>query len=114
MNYRDRPASESNDDIAGDLALFVSEATLAGPSLELEQPTDPLSDFPAEGSRSASVAATPALRKQSTYGLPRRPDMRVGAKAGTYGSLMAAVLIAAVAGAWWGRLIPGSRPTASA
>jgi hypothetical protein len=112
MNYRDHPASESNDDVAGDLALFVSEATIAGPSFELEQPRDPLWDFPEEGPRSA--ATPPAVRKPSIYGPSRRSDMAMGAKAGTYGSLLAAVLIAAIAGAWWGRLIPGSRPIASA
>ena len=104
MDYRDRiardpvPRTHSEDDVAGGLASFVPEATFAGTSPKSEQPGHPLWEFPQEGLRSAAAASNhPALRK-----LP------------IYASLVAAILVAAIAGALWGKLIPGSRPVATA
>jgi hypothetical protein len=96
MNYRDRRASQSDDD----LASFVSEAAIGGTSLDSEQPRHPLWDFPAEASPSVAAANIPPIRKLSQYA--------------SYASLAAAILIAAIAGAWWGELIPGNRPVAVA
>jgi hypothetical protein len=93
MNYRDRIATQSDDEGAGDLASFVSEDAIAG-TFELEQPEDALWQFPEEGSPSA--AATPsetARRKPSIYACA---------------SLVAAIFVGAIV--WWGGLIPRSRP----
>ena len=97
MNNRDRLASQSDD-----LASFVSEAAIGATSLESEQPRDPLWDFlPEEALLSAAAAPhVPPTRKLSNYA--------------SYASLAAAILIAVVAGAWWGELIPGNRPVATA
>jgi hypothetical protein len=96
MKYRDRLASQSDDD----LASFVSEASIATP-LELEQPKHPLWDFPEESLASAAaVASALPIRKSSNYA--------------PYASFAAGILIAVIAGAWWGELIPGNRPVATA
>ena len=97
MNNRDRLASQSDV-----LASFVSEAEMGATPLESEQPRDPLWDFlPEEALLSAAAPPhAPATRKLSNYA--------------SYASLVAAILIAAIAGAWWGELIPGNRPVATA
>lgn len=95
MNNRDRTAPDP-----ASLAAFVSEASRAEAFVESEQERHPLWQFPEEKLLSASAATEPPIRKPSAYGY--------------YASLFAAILIAVVAGLWWGKLIPGSRPVATA
>ena len=97
MKDRNRLASQSDDD----LASFISEAAIGETPLDSEQPRPPLWDFPSEALPSAAAAANvPPAGRQSNYA--------------SYASLVAAILIAAIAGAWWGALIPGNRPVATA
>ena len=97
MKFRDRLASQSDDD----LASFVSETAIGEILLDSDQSKPPLWDFPSEALPSAAAAAhVPRIGRLSHYA--------------SYASLVAAILIAAIAGAWWGELIPGNRPIATA
>lgn len=96
MKDRDRLASQSDDD----LASFVSEAAIGATSPKPE-PMPPLWDFPAEALPSPAAAANVLpISRSSNYA--------------SYASLAAAIVIAAIAGAWWGELVPGNRPVATA
>jgi hypothetical protein len=75
------------------LASFVSEATLAPKPPKSEPQEHPLWEFPEEFT--AAAGTSPTARQL-----------------GTYGALAAAVVVAAIAGAWWGRSLPSSGPIA--
>jgi hypothetical protein len=81
-------------EVAPALDSFVSEATLHRAASTSETPRHPLWQFPEE--RPSTPEKSPAVRRVAAYA-----------------SLAAAVLIAAVAGAWWGSSIPSSPPVAT-
>ena len=101
MNYRDRIATQSDDDVPV-LESFISEASIPV-SLESNDAGDVLSEFPDERSLSAApVKANPAKAHNkndaATWKLP------------VLAPLAAAMFAAVIAGAWWGGLIPRDRP----
>ena len=88
-----RAADTAVSEVIPALDAFVSESALPRTPSRSEQPAHPLWQFPEErGSASGSYLA---VRQFATYA-----------------ALVAAILIAAIVGAWWGRSFPSRRPVA--
>ena len=80
-------------EVAPDLGSFVSEASLPQTASTSETPRHPLWQFPEERTVISTSRTFPAVRRVAIYA-----------------SLAAAVLVAAIAGVWWGGSLPWSRP----
>ena len=101
INRDPHSRTESGEDVTRDLGSFISESSLPSTPFKSDFEMPPLWEFPEE----AREPAAPVEMVSPVWTPPRYASAA---------SLLVAILIAAVAGAWWGRLIPGTRPVATA
>lgn len=94
--------NESGNDVARGLSSFISEGSLGGTPFKSDLEMPALWEFPQE------EAARPGAATGDDVNIRTSPRYVYAA------SLLAAVIIVSLAGAWWGRLIPGTRPVATA
>ena len=86
-------ADAADPELVPALDAFVSESALPRTPSRLDQPTHPLWQFPEE--RRSVSGSYQAVRQVAIYA-----------------ALVAAVLVSAIVGAWWGRSFPSRRPIA--